>query len=207
MPTHLKALLKILLLFVCLLVNALSISYAQEAEVPQPSTPSTAEADFSTLSLVDQIGDFLIHIQSDDLAVYPAEVLKAKKYLLLYFAGQWAPPCRTFTPALVEFYNNARKVHDAFEIIFISRDPSEQAMLEHLQANQMPWPAVRHSVIGSLPALHKYSGPAIPYLMLLDEQENVICDSFDYPPDKPPIYVGPERVVIQLGKKLLTNEL
>ena len=47
----------------------------------------------------------------------------------LYFSASWCPPCRTFTPKLVEFHK-ANK--DKFEVLLVSADNSSKA-----QANYM----------------------------------------------------------------------
>ena len=31
-------------------------------------------------------------------------LMQARDFVLLYFGAHWAPPCRLFTPTLVEFY-------------------------------------------------------------------------------------------------------
>ncbi|XP_024993483.1 probable nucleoredoxin 1 [Cynara cardunculus var. scolymus] len=59
------------------------------------------------------------------------------KYTLLYFSAHWCPPCRAFTPKLVETYHEIKAKHDAFEVIFISSD-RDQASYEEYYAT-MPW--------------------------------------------------------------------
>jgi nucleoredoxin len=50
------------------------------------------------------------------------------KTVALYFAGEWCPLCRRFTPALKKFY----KEHgDNVEIIFISSDDSREEAENH----------------------------------------------------------------------------
>ena len=63
----------------------------------------------------------------------------AGKVVGIYFSAHWCPPCRGFTPALVEFYNNN---HDAknFEIIFVSSDQSEDQFTTYY--SEMPWLAL-----------------------------------------------------------------
>ena len=52
----------------------------------------------------------------------------AGKSVALYFAGEWCPLCRTFTPALQHFYAQYK---DVIEIIFISSDDSEAEAKKH----------------------------------------------------------------------------
>jgi len=70
----------------------------------------------------------------------------AKHVLGLYFAANWCPPCREFTPLLVEFYNRFRKTGSTYclvDIIFVSSDVDEESYLEYLK--KMPWPAMPYN--------------------------------------------------------------
>ncbi|MFP6892619.1 MAG: thioredoxin-like domain-containing protein, partial [Opitutales bacterium] len=63
------------------------------------------------------------------------------KYVGLYFSASWCPPCRTFTPRLVEFHK-ANK--DKFEVLLVSADNSEKAQANYMKKYMMPWLAVKH---------------------------------------------------------------
>lgn len=60
----------------------------------------------------------------------------------LYFAAEWCPPCKSFSPKLVEFYKNlkngvARPGVGAFEIVYVSWDKDEDGFRESI--GSMPW--------------------------------------------------------------------
>lgn len=94
------------------------------------------------------VGDLLMNssgqtLQSasitDDL---PSESA-GKRVLGLYFSAHWCPPCRDFTPLLIEFYNkfkNSAAANSLVDIVFISSDHDEESFLEYLK--QMPWLAI-----------------------------------------------------------------
>lgn len=63
----------------------------------------------------------------------------AGKTIFLYFSALWCPPCRIFTPKLIEFYN-IHRINKNFEIIFISSDNNEDAFREYYK--DMPWLAL-----------------------------------------------------------------
>ena len=48
------------------------------------------------------------------------------KIVGIYFSAQWCPPCRHFTPSLVEFRDQNKK---DFEVVFVSSDRSSKDQL------------------------------------------------------------------------------
>lgn len=50
------------------------------------------------------------------------------------------PPCRGFTPKLIESYNKIVKKGKPFEIIFVSSDRGEEGFTDYFK--DMPWLAV-----------------------------------------------------------------
>lgn len=76
------------------------------------------------------------------------------KVTALYFSAHWCPPCRQFTPQLVDFYNSKRGTPEEFEIVFVSRCavcPSRDTRTSR--------PSARRAV-QSLRAV-----PAVPYML------------------------------------------
>lgn len=90
------------------------------------------------------------------------------KYTALYFSAHWCPPCRMFTPKLVEWYNSFKAKHPDFELVFVSSDQDEAAMDEYIKGDNMPWPYVKFDKAqGEI--FRKYSSDGIPYLVLIGE--------------------------------------
>ena len=84
------------------------------------------------------------HTRPADLAV-----LKGVQFVAFYYSASWCPPCRAFTPKLVEFYNSFKASHPNFELIFVDDDSDADAMLGYMVMDKMPWPAVRFDDISS----------------------------------------------------------
>lgn len=96
------------------------------------------------------------------------------KHLLLYFSAHWCPPCRGFTPALVDWYKkNAAK--NNFEIVFVSSDKDAAAFDEYY--NVMPWLALPFRLRAEAEKLSmKFKVSGIPTLVVLAPNGQLITD-------------------------------
>jgi len=121
-----------------------------------------------------------------------------KKLVLLYFSAHWCPPCRAFTPKLVSYYINYGG-GDKFEVLFVSCDHNEAEMANYMKIAQMPWVGVTWGSSGRSSLEKKYCGPGIPCLVMLNEQDEVISDSY-----VGQTYVGPMKVLEDLDALLKT---
>ena len=113
----------------------------------------------------------LVRCQNGLLTSYYDEELNRKKIYGLYFSAHWCPPCRKFTPQLVEYYNKIAREHPEFEIIFISADKTADAMAGYMRDTGMPWPAIDYAKVPTMGALNKYAGSGIPDLVIIDGEE------------------------------------
>jgi len=94
---------------------------------------------------------------------------QSPKFTAIYFSAHWCPPCRAFTPKLVEWYKGFKPKHADFELVFVSRDKDEAAQLEYMKETGMPWPAVKLSETKEA-SFGKYAASGIPYLVLIDSE-------------------------------------
>lgn len=105
------------------------------------------------------------------------EILKSKKYLFIYYSAHWCPPCRMFTPELVEFYNKNHENGD-FDLLFVSLDKGPREMNTYMRSEKMPWIGMmRNSKPGRALSLMR-RGSGIPCLILLNEKDEVIAQSY-----------------------------
>ncbi len=100
-------------------------------------------------------------------------VKASPKFTALYFSAHWCPPCRLFTPKLVEWYKGFKPTHPDFELVFVSSDRDEAAMNEYIKETGMPWLVASYSKAKS-EAFRKYSSDGIPYLVLIDDKGNAV---------------------------------
>lgn len=163
---------------------------ADAGESPPPSSATNAiakEISGDLVSLVD--GRRLQRVEDD--------TLESKKYLAIYFSAAWCGPCRTFTPKLIEWYEQRDEAdRGKFEVILMSRDRNARAMQEYMKDDKMPWPALAYNRRDRSP-LAKYSGRGIPSLVIIDGEGNVLSHS--YVDGK---YLGPSKVLKDLEKLL-----
>merc|ERR1719326_2461834 len=86
----------------------------------------------------------------------------AGKVLGIYFSAHWCPPCRGFTPKLVE----------NFEIIFASSDRDEAAFKEYF--GDMPWLALPHGDRRKEQWSNLFGVNGIPSLAIVDADGTTI---------------------------------
>lgn len=93
----------------------------------------------------------------------------AGKKIGLYFSAQWCPPCRAFTPVLVDMYKELQEQGKPFEIIFVSHDRSENDMIKYMRDYRMPWLAVPFDAALREDLKKKHGIRGIPALIIVDE--------------------------------------
>lgn len=108
-------------------------------------------------------------IESKNGKAVPFEAGETKpEFTAIYYSAHWCPPCRAFTPKLVNWYKNTKVRFKNFELVFASSDKDEAAMMDYMKEDKMPWPAIRFNEKKSS-GVGKYAAGGIPYLVLLDK--------------------------------------
>ncbi len=157
------------------------------------SAPEVDKKPLTEELLVDAVAGELV--ASDGTPVKDSYIAE-KPLVLIYFSAHWCPPCRTFTPRLVSYYNKNRKPWN-FAVIFVSSDRSEAEMYDYMREANMPWAAVKYRGAAHKALEQAYAGRGIPCLVLVDEKGKILADSFDG--DK---YLGPDVALEELTKRL-----
>ena len=134
----------------------------------------------------------LVRLQDDKLKRVPADSIDTKDYYAIYYSAHWCPPCRKFTPKLVDFYNEAIGHHDNIEVIFVSSDQNEDKMEAYMKKAGMRWLALDFDKKDnkSSKKLTGYVGRGIPHLVVVDKNGKVLLDSV-----VDGEYVGPYKVL------------
>jgi nucleoredoxin len=149
-----------------------------EKNPPSPEIASVAPQPPPLAGFPLKFKDSLIIMSGGSPQDLDTNTLRGVRYWAFYYSASWCPPCRAFTPVLVNFYNSFKPSHPDFELIFVNEDRDESDMLDYMRADAMPWPAIRYADIDN-PELEakKYRGVGIPWLVLVDADGNVLSDT------------------------------
>jgi nucleoredoxin len=140
-----------------LVLGAHSQAMGEEATAPVAAKP--AESAMSIL-----FGQELRNAQGEKVAVDKLD----GKLVGIYFSAHWCPPCRAFTPKLVEFHKAVTTAGKPFEIVFVSSDRDEAAMTAYMKETAMPWLAVPFGDPKVKELKEKFKVSGIPALIVVN---------------------------------------
>ncbi|ADE54383.1 thioredoxin-like domain-containing protein [Coraliomargarita akajimensis] len=135
----------------------------------------------------------LVQLKDGKLQPIAADSLGAKDYYAIYYSAHWCPPCRKFTPKLVDYYNEAKGHHDNFEVIFVSSDRSASAMEGYMKETGMKWYGLQFDKKKESKEVTQFVGRGIPHLVVVDKNGKILSDSV-----VDGQYVGPYKVLDDL---------
>ena len=113
----------------------------------------------------------LVRLEKGEFAAL-AEFARPKKYYLFYYTASWCPPCRAFTPTLVDWYEKNK--NDNFELVLITADREEPAMLGYAKEKKMPWPQVAFGKSMQFQTKHAHGVRGIPSLIVCDLEGKIL---------------------------------
>ena len=116
--------------------------------------------------------------QNSSLSTVKSKEFLTNKIVLLYFSAHWCGPCRQYTPALAQFYNNIKRAqlgHEV-EIIFCSCDNSNEEFLSYYKASH-PWLAVQYDAPAREELAGRFKVTGIPRCLVLNPTGKVIVDN------------------------------
>ncbi|KAF0922479.1 hypothetical protein E2562_037263 [Oryza meyeriana var. granulata] len=154
-----------------------------------PTTTTTTDAGIATILAADG-RNFLLRNSGDQVDQPPfphlsfartdllaAAIVKISSIeastVALYFSASWCPPCRRFTPKLIEAYKELVSQGKSFEVVFVSGDSDLEAFNAYFA--KMPWLAVPFSDSEGLSNLNeRFKVMGIPHLIILDAKSGEI---------------------------------
>ena len=144
-------------------------------KLASPATPSLKKAEPTESKkapeiIYDLFGSKLRNAKKNSVSIDEL----SNKTIGVYFSAHWCPPCRAFTPKLVEFYNELKKSEKPFEIVFVSSDRNKSAMYKYMKEMEMPWLALPHGDKHKESLSAKYNVSGIPKLVILSSSGELI---------------------------------
>ena len=142
---------------------------AAEKDEAEKETKNEETEDASDSSVLGKLKRVDL-VKMDGRKVKGTKALSKKKVIGLYFSAHWCPPCRAFTPKLVEFRNACVKNKQPFEIVFVSCDKDEKAMMGYMTEAKMSWVAVPFNSQLRQELMQHFGVRGIPSLIILDSK-------------------------------------
>ena len=93
------------------------------------------------------------------------------KLIGIYFSAQWCPPCRAFTPRLVEFRNQNE---EDFEVIFVSSDRSPEDQMKYMKDYKMNFLTLEHRSEAANKLAQHFEVRGIPHLAIINDQGEIV---------------------------------
>lgn len=130
--------------------------------------PEPAKQDLSIGSPAAAVEGNLLNASG---APVDASVLNDKELTAFYFSASWCPPCRAFTPLLVEYANMNK---ERMNVVLVSGDRSAEDQQKYLDNYKMPFYAVRHDSAPVYTLNSEFGVRFIPTLVVVDRNGKVL---------------------------------
>ena len=91
------------------------------------------------------------------------------KTIALYFSASWCPPCRAFTPLLVDLADKLQSEGKPFAIVLVGCDQTEQKALDYMKSHNMTGYLVPPGTDANKALCSRYHVSGIPYLVIVDD--------------------------------------
>lgn len=139
---------------------------------PEEAAPASADPAADAGPLSEGLAELLpAKLMLADGSEVDASALAGKPLVGIYFSAHWCPPCRGFTPQLVEF----RDAHaDEFEVVFVSSDKDLDTQKSYMTEYGMKWPAIPQTDAAGKELSRKYGVRGIPTLVVLGADGSTI---------------------------------
>ena len=134
------------------------------------STEMSEEYSAENQVLYELFGTKLIDVEES--VISPAEL--EGKIIGVFFSAEWCPPCRSFSPVLVDVYNELQATDKPFEVVFVSADNSAREQMSYMQDYNMPWKAVPFNSPSRMELPRRFDVRGVPTLIILDSDGEII---------------------------------
>lgn len=148
--------------------------HGRDKPTAKPKAKPPASSSRPTSAMGKRLTGKLVQVSRGQVLDVLPRKTKDAKYYAFYHSAKWCPPCRAFTPKLVEFYHRKIKNNPNVELIFISADRNAGAMEDYLRSYRMPWPAIRFNDRKNFGDVASQCGRGIPGLVIYNREGKVV---------------------------------
>jgi thiol-disulfide isomerase/thioredoxin len=124
-------------------------------------------------------GPWLLRGAGTNASVPTSDVLSNTRLVGIYFSAHWCPPCRRFTPMLIEAYNHLKEEFPShgLEMVFVSSDRSDSEFNQYYAS--MPWAGMPYQDRTKQKEINmRYGVRGIPALVILDAMSGqIVCST------------------------------
>ncbi len=99
------------------------------------------------------------------------------KVIAIYFSASWCPPCRAFSPLLVDLADRLRAEGKPFALVLVGRDQTRQKALDYMESHHMTGYLVPPEADANKSLCTLYRVTGIPYLVVVDSDGNTLDPS------------------------------
>jgi nucleoredoxin len=97
----------------------------------------------------------------------PAGALEGKT-VAIYFSASWCPPCRAFSPRLVDIADKLRDGGKPFELVLVGCDQTKQKSIDYMSSHDMKGYLIAPEADANKSLSKRYRVSGIPYLVVVD---------------------------------------
>ncbi|PAV63618.1 hypothetical protein WR25_20869 [Diploscapter pachys] len=98
------------------------------------------------------------------------------KVVGLYFSASWCNPCKAFTPKLKKFYEEIKKRHPEFEVVFVSRDRESNSLVNYYLDQMGAWTYIPFGDPKIQELLTKFEIKTIPAMKIVKPDGKVVIN-------------------------------
>ena len=150
-----------------LLLAALAVqpAFADGTEATAPAEPTPALRGLFGSDLLTDKG------KAADLADLNGKIIA------IYFSASWCPPCRAFSPRLVDLAKKLRSRGKPFALVLVGRDETERKALDYMKSHKMTGYLVPPEADSNRALCKRYHVSSIPYLVIVDDTGKTLDSS------------------------------
>ncbi|XP_077533461.1 nucleoredoxin-like protein 2 [Haemaphysalis longicornis] len=114
-------------------------------------------------------------LKKDGSSLAASTALRNNRLICIYFAAQWCPPCRMFTPMLADAYRAAKEESLPIEVVFVSSDRNASEMMNYVKSAHGDWFTLPYGDQLQSVLKARFRVAAIPTLVVLKADGSLVC--------------------------------